>query len=107
MLQTERRRTEYEIARLYPNEKVGPFRHVAFPDIAESNSMIDCLVAENYREHAVIMSICRKMELMDSSKLSNDGIEAVDKLKIARQQQVDVEKEAQNSQVMSFLDQSL
>lgn len=115
MLQTERRRTEYEIARLYPNEKVGPFRHVAFPDIAESNSMIDCLVAENYREHAVIISTCRKMELMDSSKLCNDGIKAVlsiwlaavDKLKIARQQQVDVEKEAQNSQVMSFLDQSL
>jgi hypothetical protein len=77
--------------------------------------MIDCLVAENYREHSVIISLCRKMELMDTTKLSNDGIkevlsiwlEAVDKLKIARQQQVDVEKEAQNSQIMSFLDQSL
>lgn len=76
-LQAERMRTEYEIARMFPDIKISTYENVTQTITPQSSLRVDRLISDQLREHATMLEMCRKIENFVAGKSLNDGIKVV------------------------------
>jgi len=74
MLQAERRKSEYEITKIFPQIKFSSSDNLPVTALP-SSSRIDHLISETIREHSKILTMCMKMDFYSTGRALYENIQ--------------------------------